>query len=103
ADWDAAVRARLEESEIVLTGSVSEVEQAGILEQGEGSHWSVAVVDVWRVLRGIAGQTVGVLFPTIAGPRYRRSPRFVQGQTGLWVLRTQSAISTALARDGPYT
>jgi len=105
AKWDTAVRARLEAANVVVTGQVSEVKDAGVVERGEGTHWSRATTEVWRVLRGRADATVEILFPTIGSPRYRTAPRFVQGQSGLWVLQTAARDPWAaeLHRTDAYT
>jgi len=91
AALDARILARVNGADLVVAGTVIELEDLGVDSIAEGTTWLRATVRVSRVVKGDAGATVVIQFPGAGSPRWATAPRFVLGQEGVWILRRPSA------------
>jgi hypothetical protein len=91
AALDARVLARVTGADLVVAGTVVDVEDLGVDSIAEGTTWLRATVRVSRVVKGEAGATVVIQFPGAGSPRWATAPRYVLGQEAIWILRRPSA------------
>ena len=86
------VKARVEGAALIITGKVLEVKSLGRVG-GISEHepdYAEAVVQVESVQKGTErGRTVAVTFPQSTDERWLLSPKFKQGESGIWLLRHQ--------------
>ncbi|MBD0674318.1 hypothetical protein [Streptomyces sp. CBMA156] len=99
-DQDLATHAG--EADAVVLGTVVGLEDLGLPDHSEHApHWWRATLDVSLVESGAAAPgRITVLYPSSGDVRWRRSPKPVPGQLGLWLLH---AAGGDLAAQAPYT
>jgi hypothetical protein len=94
---DTFVQRRLVGADLVVTGRVSAARMAPAKVRGgpPGEHdpdWWEAEIQVQTVEKGqYAQSTIVILFPNSRDIFWERSPKFRDGQEGIWILRRESA------------
>jgi hypothetical protein len=86
---DEALQREIASAEAVVAGTVTSVGPGGLPEPPteHAPGWKKAVIGVQSTLRGhVTGSTVTVFFPGSEDPFWRGSPRFKEGQQGIWLL-----------------
>ncbi|MDV3294016.1 MAG: hypothetical protein LYZ70_07070 [Nitrososphaerales archaeon] len=90
---DSALKDRLAKAELVISGRVSKVTRAAERAFGGPSSfhdpdWWVAKAEVDSVEKGrITDKSLSILFPASGDTFWVRSPKFREGQEGVWILR----------------
>ena len=91
---DEDLQAELATTEAVVVGRVTSVYAAKIprLLSEHDPDWYVAIVQVESVMKGqLAGREVSVLFPHSDDVQWKKSPKFKEGQRGVWLLHRNQA------------
>jgi len=86
---DGALQGEIASAEVVVAGTVTSVGPGGLpeLPTEHTPRWQKAVIDVQSTLKGhVTGSSVTVFFPGSEDPVWRGSPRFNEGQQGIWLL-----------------
>jgi hypothetical protein len=98
---------RLQDAAAVVEGTVAgvrPVEQK--TRERNAAKWAAADLNVTRVLHGDAPESVVVYFPTADHPLWEDAPRFYEGQSGIFVLRSPARDATpseASLEEGSFT
>jgi len=91
---DEALQDQLATAEAVMVGRVSATRPAGIprLPTEHDPDWYTAVIQVESVIKGqIPAREVMVLFPRSNDVMWHNSPKFKEGQQGIWLLHRNQA------------
>jgi hypothetical protein len=91
---DEALRNQLATAEAVISGKVTAVRRAEIprLVTEHDPDWYIAVIQVESVIRGqMPGREVALLFPYSDDVIWHDSPKFKEGQQGIWLLHRNQA------------
>ncbi|MGC2695521.1 MAG: hypothetical protein WA738_06995 [Candidatus Angelobacter sp.] len=86
---DEALQGETASAEIVVSGTVSNVAPGGAPEipSEHTPQWQKAVIAVQTTLKGhVTGNSITVVFPGSDDPYWRGSPKFKEGQQGIWLL-----------------
>jgi hypothetical protein len=86
---DQALQEEIVSAELIVTGKVTRVAPAGIpeLPTEHTPLWKKADIEVESALKGhVTGHSVYVLFPASEDPAWHTSPKFREGQQGIWLL-----------------
>jgi hypothetical protein len=87
---DERILDRIRDSDLVVAGTVIDVEELGVDAIAEGTTWRRALVRVSVAIKGNAGADVVIQFPGAGSPRWALAPRLVLGEEGIWILRRPS-------------
>jgi hypothetical protein len=90
AALDAKVVERVRSADLVVSGTVVNIEDLGADGIAEGTTWRRALTRVTAVLKGEAGAEVVIQFPGMGSPRWATVPRLVLDQPGVFILRRPS-------------
>jgi hypothetical protein len=86
---DEALQREIASAEVVIAGTVTSVGPGGLpeLPTEHTPRWQKAIVGVQSTLKGqVTGSSVTFFFPGSEDPVWRGSPRFKEGQEGIWLL-----------------
>jgi hypothetical protein len=85
---------RLEDAVFVVEGEVEKIEPSPIPDAFalRSPNYHLALVRVASALKGKAGERLNVLFPTNPAPPWRVAPRLKEHQTGVFILRHETAL-----------
>jgi hypothetical protein len=103
-DPDQALRDRLTRAELVLLGTVTVLRRVDVAHPRISEHdpdWRDATIKVERQLKGSltpGSDTVHVLFPASQDVRWFQSPKFTQGQVGIFLLHLGELPATAIPK-----
>lgn len=91
---DEALQKQMATAEAIVQGTVTSVRPAPIphLATEHDPDWYEAHIEVESVIRGrLPGREVTLLFPHSDDVMWKRSPKFTQGQRGIWILHRNQA------------
>ena len=99
------VQARLEQADAVILGTVTKVEPSTVAGpptlREHDPHWWDAEVHVESVLKGsLKSDTVTVLFPSSRDIAWYTSPKYHEGQRGIFALHSDETTRAAAAKLG---
>jgi hypothetical protein len=85
---------RLDGAVLVVEGEVESIRPSPIPDgfKLRSPNYELAVVRVVSRLKGECGEHVNVLFPTNPAPPWRPAPRLKEGQSGIFILRHETAL-----------
>jgi hypothetical protein len=101
---DEAVQTQLITAEAVIVGRVTTVSRADIPRLGSehDPDWYVALIDVETVIKGeLPEHTIKLLFPKSDDVMWHNSPKFKEGQQGIWILHRNQARLASI--ENQYT
>jgi hypothetical protein len=91
---DEALQNQLATAEAVISGRVTAVRRAEIPRLGteHDPDWYTAVIQVESIIKGqMPGREVTLLFPRSDDVMWHNSPKFKEGQQGVWLLHRNQA------------
>jgi hypothetical protein len=104
---DNALAARTQKADLVVEGKVTAVRQAdrARFRSEHDPDWWEATIEVARALKGDPrGRTVTVLYPNSRDEMWIDSPKFKEGEEGIWILqKNQNEKGPAKFRVAGYT
>ncbi len=89
---DEALQKRIESSEVVVTGRVSDIRPVAVPTQRRpisehDPEWTEALINIEVTEKGQPSQqTLTILFPASTDVMWYKAPKFQTGQEGLWIL-----------------
>jgi hypothetical protein len=101
---DQALRDRLTHAPLVVLGTVTVVRRVDVARPRISEHdpdWRDATIKVERQLKGSltpGTDTVHVLFPASQDVRWFQSPKFTQGQVGIFLLHLGELPASAIPK-----
>ncbi len=95
---------RLQSAKLVVNAEVTRIRPVERTTfERNAALWEAADLKIEQVLRGKAGKSTVVYFPTSDHPMWARAPRFQQGQRGIFILhapdRNASPSEGSLGKD----
>lgn len=107
---DLRLTRRLDQAELVISGTVARTERAGGLrEKGASEHapdWWIATIEIRSVEKPLGSNVAGsvrVAFPRSDDEHWMESPKFAEGETGIWILRPFAPLVKGAASSGLFT
>jgi len=98
---DLILQERLRMSDLVVSGSVTNVERYALVDESEHKpDWQQARIAVTTTEKGRSPRTLEVVFPASKSFIWTRSPKFAVGQQGIWLLQHTRDLVKGQA---PYT